>query len=79
MLSPPKPDRLSESLSAVVMDKGKLTENGLCADPQHSILRTRFLHAMNDRGWKRIAITSHTHGCGKTFIATTAAPAAPCC
>ena len=72
MLSPPNPDRISESLSAVMVDKGELTENGLFAGPHHSnalshfdILRTRVSHAMNDRDWIRIA--------------TTAPPAEPCC
>lgn len=76
VISPPKPDRVWESLSAVALDEGKLAGKGLFADPQQSnaashfdILRTRLLHAMQERGWKRIAITSPTHGCGKTFVA----------
>jgi Mrp family chromosome partitioning ATPase len=75
-LSPPKPERVWESLNPVVLNETALAGNGLFANPQQSpeiahfdILRTRLLHAMQDRGWKRIAITSPTHGCGKSFVA----------
>jgi len=70
------PDRVWESLSAVALDAAKLTGKGLFTNPQQSksagyfdILRTRLLHAMHERGWTKIAITSPTHGCGKTFVA----------
>jgi Mrp family chromosome partitioning ATPase len=70
------PERVWESLSAVTFDEAALNGNGVFTNPQQSkassyfdILRTRLLHAMQERGWKRIAITSPTHGCGKTFIA----------
>jgi len=33
------------------------------------VLRTRLLHTLKDRGWNRVAITSPTKGCGKTFVA----------
>lgn len=75
-LSPPIPARVWESLGAVTLDAAKLAGKGLFTDPQQSrssgyfdILRTRLLHAMQERNWKRIAITSPTHGCGKTFVA----------
>lgn len=75
-LSPHNPDRVWESLSTVTLDEAKLAGKGMFTNPQQSkssgyfdILRTRLLHAMQDRGWKRIAITSPTHGCGKTFVA----------
>lgn len=41
-------------------------------DPAHvafDVLRTRLLQAIRARGWSRIAITSPTQGCGKTFVA----------
>ncbi|MFD1342245.1 CpsD/CapB family tyrosine-protein kinase [Litorisediminicola beolgyonensis] len=41
-------------------------------DPAHAsfdILRTRLLQALRERGWTRVAITSPTKGCGKTFTA----------
>ena len=34
------------------------------------ILRTRLLRGLAEKGWKRIAVTSPTHGCGKSFVAT---------
>jgi protein-tyrosine kinase len=75
-LSPLKPERVWESLNAVTLNEAKLAGNGLFANPQQSsatahfdILRTRLLHAMQERDWKRIAVTSPTHGCGKSFVA----------
>lgn len=75
-LSPPNPDRVWESLNPVVLNEARLAGNGLFANPRQSpevahfdILRTRLLHAMQERGWNRIAITSPTHGCGKSFVA----------
>jgi Mrp family chromosome partitioning ATPase len=41
-------------------------------DPAHTafdVLRTRLLQALVDNGWKRVAITSPTKDCGKTFTA----------
>lgn len=41
-------------------------------DPAHTafdLLRTRLLQALDEHGWKRVAITSPTRGCGKTFTA----------
>ena len=41
-------------------------------DPSHTrfdILRTRMLQALAENGWKRVAITSPTKDCGKTFTA----------
>ncbi len=70
------PDRVWESLSAVALDAAKLNGKGLFTNPEQSrsagyfdILRTRLLQAMQERGWTKIAITSPTHGCGKTFVA----------
>lgn len=40
-------------------------------DPAHvvfDVLRTRLLKVFKDNGWSRIAITSPTKGCGKTFV-----------
>lgn len=34
------------------------------------MLRTRLLQALKEHGWSRIAITSPTEGCGKTFVAS---------
>lgn len=41
-------------------------------DPAHAVfevLRTRLMIALADKGWTRVAITSPTEGCGKTFTA----------
>ncbi|QCO56118.1 CpsD/CapB family tyrosine-protein kinase [Pseudorhodobacter turbinis] len=73
----PTPDRVWESLSPTPLDAAKLLEKGLFINAQQSsvatsfdILRTRVLHAMQQNGWRRLAITSPTHGCGKSFVAT---------
>jgi len=42
------------------------------SDPAHvafDVLRTRLLKVFKDNHWSRIAITSPTKGCGKTFVA----------
>ncbi len=75
-LSPPDPARTWEALAQVTLDQSWLAGNGLF--PQASsepaaaafdILRTRLSQAMAERGWKRLAVTSPTHGCGKSFVA----------
>lgn len=41
-------------------------------DPAHSVfdvLRTRLVMALAEKGWTRVAVTSPTDGCGKTFTA----------
>lgn len=41
-------------------------------DPAHTafeVLRTRLMMTLADKGWTRVAITSPTDGCGKTFTA----------
>lgn len=41
------------------------------SDPAHAafdVLRSRILKAFQDNGWSRLAITSPTKGCGKTFV-----------
>lgn len=70
------PARVWESLNAKSLDAGHLAGNGLFTNPDQSpagaafdILRTRVAQAMAERGWKRIGITSPTHGCGKSFTA----------
>jgi Mrp family chromosome partitioning ATPase len=75
-LSPINPDRVWESLGSVKLDADRLVGNGVFVNSVQSpasaafdILRTRILQAMQERGWRRIAITSPTHGCGKSFVA----------
>lgn len=41
-------------------------------EPAHAVfdvLRTRLLRTLHENGWNRVAITSPTDGCGKTFVA----------
>lgn len=43
------------------------------SDPAHSafdVLRTKILRMLKENGWSRIAVTSPTEGCGKTFMST---------
>ena len=70
------PARVWESLGAVSLSPETLTGNSLFpAASDHpaavafDILRTRLLHGLAEKGWKRIAVTSPTHGCGKSFVA----------
>ncbi|MFT4150954.1 MAG: CpsD/CapB family tyrosine-protein kinase [Paracoccaceae bacterium] len=70
------PARVWESLTAVSLDADHLAGNGLfpagATDPAAAafdMLRTRLLQGLAERGWSRIAVTSPTHGCGKSFVA----------
>lgn len=70
------PSRVWESLSPVTLDARLLVGNGLFTNTKSSpaaaafdMLRTRILQALQQRGWKRLAVTSPTHGCGKSFVA----------
>ncbi|WP_050527538.1 CpsD/CapB family tyrosine-protein kinase [Pseudorhodobacter aquimaris] len=72
----PTPDRVWESLSPTPLDAEKLLGKGLFLHSQQSriaasfdILRTRVLHAMQENNWRRLAITSPTGECGKSFVA----------
>ena len=69
--------RVWESLAPVTLDVDHLTGNGLfpaaSGDPAATafdMLRTRLLQGLAEKGWHRIAVTSPTHGCGKSFVAT---------
>lgn len=70
------PARVWESLNAVTLNGDTLAGNGLFTNsaqsptgPAFDILRTRIAQAMAEKGWRRIGITSPTHGCGKSFTA----------
>jgi len=71
------PGKVWESLAGVTLNEAHLTGNGLfpalSSDPAAAafdMLRTRLLHGLAEKGWRRIAVTSPTHGCGKSFVAT---------
>ena len=71
------PAKVWESLGPVVLSPSVLSGNGLFLDASDhpaavafDILRTRLLHGLAEKGWKRVAVSSPTHGCGKSFVAT---------
>ena len=71
------PARVWESLSAVQLSPDTLIGNGLFPLPSNQpaalaidLLRSKILHGLAQQGWRRIAVTSPTHGCGKSFVAT---------
>ena len=73
---PLNPARVWESLGQITPDPIFLAGNGLFPEGAKSgaaatfdILRTRILQALAAKKWGRIAITSPTHGCGKSFVA----------
>lgn len=65
-----------EMLDRLSLDPRRLAQNRIVSagrvDPAHvafDLLRTRLMQALSARGWSRVAITSPTKGCGKTFVA----------
>ncbi len=75
-LAPLNPARVWESISETPAKPDLWERNGLFADAAQSpvtrtfdMLRTRLLQLLSKKGWTRIAITSPTHGCGKSFVA----------
>lgn len=71
------PAKVWESLSAVQLSAEKLQGNNLFPLPSNQPaalamdqLRSKLLHGLATKGWKRIAVTSPSHGCGKSFVAT---------
>ncbi len=73
---PLRPEKVWDSLTPITLDPEILARNGLFPEAgqtpvtaQFDILRTRLLQAMAERGWTRIAVTSPTHGCGKSLVA----------
>lgn len=70
------PEQYWQSIDRFRVDEQRLAARhvvtALREDPSHTrfdILRTRMLQALADNGWKRVAITSPTKDCGKTFTA----------
>lgn len=70
------PARVWKSLTEAGLSDKALIENGLF--PQSSsepavaafdLLRTRLIQGLAQKDWRRIAVTSPTHGCGKSFVA----------
>ncbi|MGL4321581.1 MAG: CpsD/CapB family tyrosine-protein kinase [Paracoccaceae bacterium] len=76
VFTPIPASRVWDSISPISLDADRLSGNGLFTQsgshPAVSVfdmLRTRLLQALREKGWQRIAITSPTHGCGKSFVA----------
>lgn len=74
--TPSDPFRAWESLTPVRPDAGAMARLGLASSDglgpsagAFDVLRTRLLQGMEERGWTRLAVTSPTHGCGKSFTA----------
>ncbi|GAB1360927.1 hypothetical protein MASR1M32_01630 [Rhodobacter sp.] len=75
-LVPFNPARVWESITEISTSPMDWERNGLFADSGHNpvtrtfdMLRTRVLQALSKECWTRIAVTSPTHGCGKSFVA----------
>lgn len=78
------PARVWESITEIRHQPDLWAGNGLFSNPGLStgpspaqsavtgtfdMLRTRVVQALAKEGWTRIAVTSPTHGCGKSFVA----------
>lgn len=71
------PAKVWESLTAVQLSVEILEGNNLFPTPKNQPaalaidqLRSKLLHGLASQGWSRIAVTSPSHGCGKSFVAT---------
>ena len=71
----PEAEIEAPSLRRVSLDARRLERNRIVArsmsDPNHvafNMLRTRVRKMMRDNGWKKLAITSATPGCGKSLV-----------
>ncbi len=74
--APKAPSEMWDSLWTTKLDHKALLANGLYIDPTASdlasyfdLLRTRLLLQIAANHWVRIAVTSPTPGCGKSFVA----------
>lgn len=65
-----------DALRPAMVNPEFLTRNNLFPDPSPDpaaaaidLLRGRLLQALRERGWRRVAVTSPTRGCGKSTVA----------
>ncbi len=70
----PDPDEIWGQLGSIPVDPAHLERNLIITagrhDPAHGafdVLRTRLVQTLYENDWKRVAITSPTRDCGKTF------------
>jgi len=66
-----------DQLPMIPVDERLMDENLIITatrhDPAHAtfdVLRTRLVQTLSEKGWRRVAITSPTSNCGKSFVAT---------
>jgi Mrp family chromosome partitioning ATPase len=71
---PPSAEENWARLGTIPLDPAHLERNLIITagrhDPAHGafdVLRTRLIETLYDNGWKRVAVTSPTRDCGKTF------------
>lgn len=69
-------DALWDTLGTFPIDEDHLELNRIVTatrhDPTHAafdVLRTKILQTLRENGWRRVAVTSPTESCGKTFMA----------
>lgn len=74
--APLNPAKVWESITEIAPDAEKLARNNVFlsgeqrpAGPIFDMLRTRVLQGMAKHGWTRLAVTSPTEACGKSFVA----------
>lgn len=72
---PSNSQRVWESLVPVTLDRLRLLGNGVFLDASEDpaalafdMLRTRALQVMQDRGWRRLAVTAPSEGCGTSLV-----------
>lgn len=64
------PELRSIDLDPRILERNRIVARSM-GDPNHvafNMLRTRVRKLMRDNGWKSLAITSPTPGCGKTMV-----------
>lgn len=72
----PEQNGLWDKLATIPVNDALLDENLIITatrhDPAHAtfdVLRTRLVQTLSAKGWSRVAITSPTAACGKSFVA----------
>ncbi|MCH2164557.1 MAG: CpsD/CapB family tyrosine-protein kinase [Marinovum sp.] len=75
LVARPEADNLWDYLDTFTVNERHLESNRIVTatrrDPCHAafdVLRTKILQTLRDNGWSRVAITSPTANCGKTFM-----------
>ena len=76
-VSAPEEPGVWEALEEINLDPEHLASSRVVTlektDPAHipfDLLRTRLVKVLRDNGWRRVAVTSASKGCGKTMVST---------